>query len=482
MRVSEYFGLDRNQPALDFLDVYVDRDVPLFIDPRAIRIQETEWSKSCEALLQSFFTEVLLALVPTNYSRLTELLGELKEPNETHLGYSKTAGRGRGLGGVDAENLIQRLMESPAAQSGLLSDLEDSALFVEGIDLDIMSDMTTHIIRGALIGYTQRACSYYAIPMELQKSGPVWSPDALEWHEDQVELPSIDGERLLLVPRSIARKIPVLDRKKFYRRLVTEHLMDKEKDSASKLVQLLKSGDQEAYRKELAMKYPASKLAIIEYSTEFEGALSKYKESLNKTSSPPLSHENLARELDVPTPDYDQLLSDLRRVPAGNAGATLYHRAAEKLLTALFYPHLANVQLEKEIHEGRKRIDICYDNLSPYGTFFWLTTNYHAPVVPVECKNYARDIENPELDQISSRFSDRRGWVGMIVCRRLMKKDLFLKRCRDTAHDGRGYILAFDDEDLVEMVKERKIAVSESNKNRRALFKLVRERLDFLIS
>jgi hypothetical protein len=35
-----------------------------------------------------------------------------------------------------------------------------------------------------------------------------------------------------------------------------------------------------------------------------------------------------------------------------------------------------------------------------------------------------------------------------LTCRSFDNKALFVKRCRDTAIDGRGYILAVDDDDF----------------------------------
>ncbi|ENF2316953.1 restriction endonuclease, partial [Escherichia coli] len=107
-----------------------------------------------------------------------------------------------------------------------------------------------------------------------------------------------------------------------------------------------------------------------------------------------------------------------------------------------------------EIHEGRKRIDITYVNEAKYGFFHWLLQHYICPKIYIECKNYTSDIANPELDQLSGRFSHNRGKVGILICRKITDKQLFRQRCKDTAADGRGFILAIDDDDLDTLCKE----------------------------
>ena len=57
-------------------------------------------------------------------------------------------------------------------------------------------------------------------------------------------------------------------------------------------------------------------------------------------------------------------------------------------------------------------------------------------------------MANPELDQLSGRFSNRRGKVGILACRTLDENDSFMKRCADTYEDDRGLILPITDEDL----------------------------------
>lgn len=158
--------------------------------------------------------------------------------------------------------------------------------------------------------------------------------------------------------------------------------------------------------------------------------------------------------------DFDErafaqaLIAELQNIPRGTEGATRYHRFMIGTLEFLHYPNLIYPVLEQEIHEGRKRIDIAFTNASQIGLFKRAQSQpqMRSQYIPVECKNYSNDPANPELDQISGRFSAQRGWLGILCCRELQNKDLFLNRCRDTAIDGRGIILPLDDADIITML------------------------------
>lgn len=118
-------------------------------------------------------------------------------------------------------------------------------------------------------------------------------------------------------------------------------------------------------------------------------------------------------------------------------------------------------QKEHEVHSGRKRIDITFHNAATEGFWHALRTSptIAATTIMIECKNYSNDIKNPELDQMSGRFSNLRGWFGIILSRQFVQKDLFYERCKDTAKDGRGIVLCLDDADIIALlmlVKEGK--------------------------
>jgi len=120
----------------------------------------------------------------------------------------------------------------------------------------------------------------------------------------------------------------------------------------------------------------------------------------------------------------------------------------------LFFPNLVHPKKEHEIHEGRKRIDILVENGARSGIFERIPTIRQFPCayVPFECKNYVTEVANPELDQLSGRFSVNRGKMGFLCCRHFEDRALFVQRCRDTFQDGRGLIVPLDDAMILRML------------------------------
>ena len=89
---------------------------------------------------------------------------------------------------------------------------------------------------------------------------------------------------------------------------------------------------------------------------------------------------------------------------------------------------MINPKKGQEINEGRKRIDIMYTNAAQDGFFHRVMTapQIAALKIPVECKNYTKDAENPEVDQLTGRFAPNRGWMGFLLYRSTMNYDLLV--------------------------------------------------------
>lgn len=463
MRVSEYYTLGLTQPSLDFVDVRLDTDVPLFLDPTALNLLDTEWGAKCRGLVHDYFSLVLEYISNGEHGKAKALLAQLGEPNETHLGLSKRRSRGHGMGKGLADKMWEALNGSQAVRTGLIRDLEDTALLIDGIASDVISDIVTNIIREPLLEYTIEMANQYGIPLQTRITRKLWDTQAKRWVvKDMLQaITIINGreQRLLLVPKAVVRKSISYDAGVYYNQYLVEQLQEEEMDRG--FVRVIKSTGEEK---------PPTKKSIKENHLDADGkinqkkqnrsltpdrldVLERFKQEIAENPKPVLSHAQIADEVDTPPPDWDKLLNDLLSVEAGADEAKKYERAVQALFDALFYPWLMYPQPQTRLNSGRKIVDITYSNVAQEDFFKWLKDNYSSAFIFVECKNYSTDVGNPELDQLSGRFAPSRGKVGILISRKIGNKPRIEQSCRDTANDDRGFIITLDDDDIKDLVE-----------------------------
>ncbi|MGN6031270.1 MAG: hypothetical protein ACTHQE_06355 [Thermomicrobiales bacterium] len=450
MRFSDYFGLRGTQTELDFVDVPLTTDLPLYVDPYALSLEEAEWFAVCNDLVVNFFELIVRCISEGEEQRARRLLLNLREPNDTHLGLSTGKPRGSGIGGMQSEQIFERLRLSEAVQTGMLKDLADAELVIPGIGRDKISDMTTNIIRGPLLEYTKAQCLLHNIPMRRVPGGMCWDPARGDWRSTYADLPIYETTRVLLVPKAAVRHDLTIDHQKYYQHFVLEYLQAEHLEAGSSLVQTLKTGRRVVYKTDLKEVYPLDKNFLYNFTQDHPEVLEQYKESL-----PPIPTVMTDRDIEMiqPNPeevDFNPIIDNLRTIPPGNTSASAYHNAIMGALTAIFSPALVYPIKELEINEGRKRVDIAFTNRDRTGFFYYLTTVHgiHCPYIFFECKNYGREVTNPELDQLAGRFGDTRGRFGFLVCRDVADRATLIQRCRDLVRDKREFMLVLTDQDI----------------------------------
>jgi hypothetical protein len=223
--ISRYFGI---RGAVPFIDVEVDADNRLYLDPRAVRLMKHPQPFADEAMLcaDTFLAEVTGCIFdgsPSELRRGEELLQQFVEPWETRLGMSEEGFHGHGgakLVGTSIWETITGNVE-PLVRIGILRQLEDLPLFVEGVDKDITSDITTRIMFGPLARFTEQMMTTFP---EFSSNGhrpqtvsrQVWNPDTCEWDEDEFTLPVANGKVLIVVPAGWARSTLLMSSGRFY--------------------------------------------------------------------------------------------------------------------------------------------------------------------------------------------------------------------------------------------------------------------------
>lgn len=481
MRVSEHYSLGLTQPSLDFVDVRLNTDVPLFLDPTALHLLDTEWGARCRSLVHSYFSTVLECITNGEHAKAKRLLASLSEPNETHLGLSKRRSRGHGMGSGLADKMWQALTASGAVRTGLITDLEDTALMIEGVASDVISDIVTNIIREPLLEYTIEMCNQYGIPLEMHRTRKLWNAQEKKWEQKDMLQAVANNNRLMLVPKAIVRKSITYDAGQYYNKYLLEQIQ--EEDMADGLVRILKNGDERPpTKKSIKERFTIGENGKINekeqnrnLTPERLDVLERYKQEVSENPKPALSHSEIAEQGETPAPDWDKLLEDLVGVQSGRDEAKKYEKAVQALFDALFYPWLMFPIPQTRLNDGRKIVDITYTNVAQDDFFQWVKSVYPAGYIFVECKNYTTDVGNPELDQLAGRFSPSRGKVGILISRRIENRELLKQSCRDTADDQRGYIIALDDDDV------RALVDAVKNKPAGERLELLRERFNELV-
>jgi hypothetical protein len=462
MKISQKMGLNKSQYELDFFDFHIEQDNYAFIDPYYIAKKEDEFLRICNEYVETFFDRFLM-LLNEDEDAAYDLFSHLGEVNEICLGMSQDKPKGKGVGREDSRRIFNAIKESEAFKTGVAERLEDVKIFVKGIDVDKISDMVANIIKIPLIEYTQEQCKLYGIQTTSIEAGYCWNKDT--WERGHKEMLLIDGKPYILYPKNMISTSDCYCTDEYFRMYVLEHLKKKHLQNNTDFVHRHynnkgKITSERVFKKELKENFSSKGIEInknwfarfTRYNPEvFRQFKERTIEKVKADKESQLTDEDVCEVIDV-------LIDTLKSVPTGRENATEYHHLVFGILELLFYPCLTCPKIEQEINEGRKRVDITFANSAEKGFFSRLGTLYNVSctVIMIECKNYSKDINNPELDQMAGRFSARRGQFGIICCRSLDDNNAFLKRERDTVKDGRGYIIHFTDEDLIALLNLKK--------------------------
>jgi len=223
--ISAYYGITDPIP---FIDVEISSDNRLYVDPHAIRLRKSAPPFADHALrcLDTFTKQVTDSIITgtaASRARGEQLLQRFAEPWETRLGMSRRGFRGHGGAEVVGTWIWDVLNNDVEAlvRLNVLKQLEDLPLFVEGIDRDITSDITTRIVFDALAQFTAHVVGKYPqftagehrVDTFVKQ---IWSPDALDWVEAELTLPVAQGRALLLVPNAWARRTLLMSAGRYY--------------------------------------------------------------------------------------------------------------------------------------------------------------------------------------------------------------------------------------------------------------------------
>ena len=136
MKISEILGIGKTQFELDFVDIDVDGDLPLFIDPIYISKANTPMINKMYSTLSNFFDYLMELINMGNITEARNIFLNLNEVNDIHLGLSKNKARGNGIGEIYQKDIFDNILFTAQKHEGLLNQIQDIKIFVQGIDRD----------------------------------------------------------------------------------------------------------------------------------------------------------------------------------------------------------------------------------------------------------------------------------------------------------------------------------------------------------
>jgi hypothetical protein len=189
-------------------------DLPLFVDPFLLFDSETSEFKSLHEEIIKYLRYLRdLNLGESAQPAQLRSLFCFKEVHQNWLGFSQSDNRGRGLGLDFAQTLaggLQALFRDFGSEKVTRgSHLEKLCLIKAGVGRDMISDLTTNLIKGFLCEYTQAFARQHLQPQHratFAVARAEFNYDLSVWITRRYELPKFRGDYVLLTPKEILTK------------------------------------------------------------------------------------------------------------------------------------------------------------------------------------------------------------------------------------------------------------------------------------
>lgn len=223
--VSDVWGLkQKGHEKIDFVDVAVNDDNELFIDPCLIEKMNDEWSIKAMKHIESFMNKLFEAYSAGNLTDMRKLLSHAGEQNATRLGY----GNGHNGKGNTADGLliVFQPLTNLIKQIRTIGKAEDLPLMIPGFAEDGMSDLLTNILHDCLNEFTLEQMKKFGVLSNREHEFFSWNLEQQEWIKVKRKSYFVEGKELLLVPKLVIRKNYLFGVNQYFTRIILERIID----------------------------------------------------------------------------------------------------------------------------------------------------------------------------------------------------------------------------------------------------------------
>ena len=209
MFFSDLFSLNiSGHKDIDFVDIPLNTDVALYIDPTLLAAGTDQFSISAWSAVKSFFHLLFECCRLEDHVNINNLLTYVGEANETHLGLSKGIPSGKGASKKILLPILRDMMRRGFFKDGLLLDPHDLLVLAPNFSEDRMSDVIFNIIRNLACMFTIEQCVKHRILLdpEPRYSKPHWEVGRKNWIIGEWPVPYDQCNRpIVLIPKRVVR-------------------------------------------------------------------------------------------------------------------------------------------------------------------------------------------------------------------------------------------------------------------------------------
>lgn len=240
-KVTERFSIDLSQEGIDFIDINLESDALLFLNPTLFgELVDAELSKKANQQVYSFFETALNFYSANNKKEAIKLFNQSGETNAVHLGYSKT-NKGKGASEKALTKLFDTVLASKVLENRVLSNPISLVLFVEDFAEDRMSDLVISILKKELVEYTlaQAALHNIAIENDEINYGKYWDASTKSWQTLKNRyIKDQKGKPIIFIPKQIVSKKFGFSAKNYLSKVIFEWRQSKHSGELSNLCKI----------------------------------------------------------------------------------------------------------------------------------------------------------------------------------------------------------------------------------------------------
>lgn len=206
--ISQHFNFNKKQKDIDFVDINIEADNRLFINPALL-------DKSTSQLISIIGPEKVGSFFKRTFDlysnggktqALNDLFDNSKENNSNHLGYSNGFSRGNGASQNSLSKLFDTILQTGALAKNIMIQPISILVFAHDFGPDRMSDLIYSILKKEFVTYTLQEAKKLNIPIKNStiNYGKYWNHKTNSWN-DLVEnwIEGVDGNPLIFTPKQI---------------------------------------------------------------------------------------------------------------------------------------------------------------------------------------------------------------------------------------------------------------------------------------